>query len=348
MKIRRLTSAHRPAMVQRLAQTGLPGSPSGQHCLHRPRVFTACEIVYYGDRVVRDRFSPYISPGGLQVIHTHLIPALVAGVIEGIVEWLPVSSKTMITLYFAAVGLSVKSAYNLGLIANFGSFFAALYYFRREAWGVLKALAHPFADEPNARLLRFLFIGTLATGVVGIPLYVAVQNTFSTVGGSIAMIIIGLLLLVTAFVARRKEQMMNEATSLQRPEKPVTTVSAIITGAMQGLAALPGMSRSGMTITPLLWMGYSGEEALRLSFMLDVLALLGAGVVPVVIGHGGRAAVLQLGWGATLLMLLVAAIVSFLAINAVLNLAKRLRTSAVTLAIGVITLLVPIASLLKL
>ena len=282
------------------------------------------------------------------MVHAHLIPAFVAGIIEGIVEWLPVSSKTMITIYFSAVGLNVKSAYNLGLIANFGSFFAALYYFRREAWGVLKALRHPFSDEPNARLLRFLIIGTLATGVVGIPLYIAVLNTFSTVGGSIAMIIIGALLLVTAFVTRRKEQMMKDALQKTTVDRPVTAVSAVVTGAMQGLAALPGMSRSGMTITPLLWMGFSGEESLRLSFMLDVLALLGAGVVPVLIGHGGRAAVLQLGWGATLLMLVVAAIVSFLAINAVLNLAKRWRTSAVTLAIGVVTLLVPIASLIKL
>ncbi len=282
------------------------------------------------------------------MVHAHLIPAFVAGIIEGIVEWLPVSSKTMITIYFSAVGLNVKSAYNLGLIANFGSFFAAVYYFRREVWGVLKALAHPFSDEPNARLLRFLFIGTLATGVVGIPLYIAVLNTFSTVGGSIAMIIIGALLLVTAFVTRRKEQMMKDALQKTTVDRPVTAVSAVVTGALQGLAALPGMSRSGMTITPLLWMGFSGEESLRLSFMLDVLALLGAGVVPVLIGHGGRAAVLQLGWGATLLMLVVAAIVSFLAINAVLSLAKKWRTSAVTLAIGVVTLLVPIASLIKL
>ncbi len=280
--------------------------------------------------------------------HSHLIPALVAGVIEGIVEWLPVSSKTMITLYFSVLGINVQSAYNLGLIANLGSFFAALYYFRSEAWGVVKALRHPFADEPNARLLRFLFVGTLATGVVGIPLYVTILSAFSIVGGSIAMIIIGVLLLITAFIARRKEQMMKNAATSTTRGRPVTAVSALVTGAMQGLAALPGISRSGMTITPLLWMGFSGEESIRLSFMLDVLALLGAGVVPVVIGKGGQTAVLQFGWGATLIMLLVAAIISFLAINGVLRLAKKLRTSVVTFVIAVITLLAPIAALIRL
>ncbi|MHB1630131.1 MAG: undecaprenyl-diphosphate phosphatase [Bacilli bacterium] len=280
--------------------------------------------------------------------HSHLIPALVAGLIEGIVEWLPVSSKTMITLYFSLMGIKVQSAYNLGLIANVGSFFAAVYYFRHDVWGVLKALGHPFSDEPFARLLRFLFVGTLATGIIGIPLYVSIQSTFSLVGGSIAMIIIGVLLLITAFIARRKEQMMKNAATSTVTGKPVTAVSAIVTGAMQGLAALPGISRSGMTITPLLWMGFSGEESIRLSFMLDVLALLGAGVVPVVIGQGGQTAILQFGLGATLIMLLVAAVVSFLAINAVLKLAAKLRTSVVTFVIAVITLLAPIAALVRL
>ena len=284
----------------------------------------------------------------MQVTHSHLIPALVAGLIEGIVEWLPVSSKTMITLYFSLMGIKVQSAYNLGLIANVGSFFAAVYYFRHDVWGVLKALGHPFSDEPFARLLRFLFVGTLATGIIGIPLYVSIQSTFSLVGGSIAMIIIGVLLLITAFIARRKEQMMKNAAPATGTEKPVTAVSALVTGAMQGLAALPGISRSGMTITPLLWMGFSGEESIRLSFMLDVLALLGAGVVPVVIGRGGQTAILQFGLGATLIMLLVAAVVSFLAINAVLKLAAKLRTSAVTFVIAVITLLAPIAALVRL
>ncbi len=269
---------------------------------------------------------------------TYLGPALVAGLLQGIVEWLPVSSKTMITLYFTVLGIKAQNAYDLGLIANFGSFFAALYYFRREAWATVKSLAHPFADTPYARLLRFLVVATLATGVVGIPLYVTVRHTFTLVGGSVAMLIIGALLLVTGMVARRKERLMQAPTAATEVKQPDGR-AALLAGALQGLAALPGISRSGMTITPLLWLGFPAEEAIRLSFMLDVLALVGAGVVPLVIGHGGQAAIAQLGLGTTLVMIGVATVVSFVAIGTVLNLARRLRTSTATFAIAAITLL---------
>ncbi|MGC8487688.1 MAG: undecaprenyl-diphosphate phosphatase [Clostridia bacterium] len=275
----------------------------------------------------------------------HLGAAIVAGIIEGVVEWLPVSSKTMITLYFALIGINVQSAYNLGLIANLGSFFAAIYYFRREAWEVLKSLPHPFAKDRYSTLLRFLFVGTLATGVTGIPIYLAVQKTFSIVSGSVAMLLIGVLLLITSFIARNKTRLEAAAAPAAGDRSP-TLAAALVTGGMQGLAALPGISRSAMTMTPLLLMGFSAEESLRLSFMLDVIALVGAGVVPLVIGHGGLTAIHTLGTGTTIVMLVAAAIVSFLAINAVLGVARRLKTWIATLIIGIIALIFPLIALL--
>lgn len=266
---------------------------------------------------------------------------------QGIVEWLPVSSKTLLTLYFAILGLTVQNAYNLGLIANFGSFFAALYYFRREAGQTLRALAHPFAPDPYAQLLRFLCLGTLATGMVGIPLYLTIRHAFSVVGGSVAMVIIGLFLVVTGGVVRQKERWLARGPGEAAGSRAPDWKAALWTGSLQGLAALPGISRSGMTITPLLWMGFDAEEAFRLSFMLDVLALVGAGVVPLVIGHGGRAAIASFGMATTLVMLAVASVTSFVAIHAVLTWAKRLRTSTVTFVIAGITLAVAGAAIMR-
>lgn len=277
--------------------------------------------------------------------HAYLIPAVLAGFLQGIVEWLPVSSKTMITLFLTFLGVKVQNAYSLGLIANFGSFFAAAYYFRVEVVGVFKALAHPFSDAPYSKLLRFLFIGTLATGAVGVPLYITVRHAFSIVGGSVAMLFIGILLVGTGFVVRKKEVMAEHADSgSKEPNLP----ASILTGAMQGLAAIPGISRSGMTITPLLWMGFSAKEAVRLSFMLDVIALVGAGVVPLVIGHGGQQAVAGFGLTTTIIMIVVAAIISFFAIRGVLAFATRMRTSTVTFVIAGITIVVALLALTQL
>ncbi len=286
--------------------------------------------------------------------HHYLIPALIAGLIQGIVEWLPVSSKTMITIYFTVIGIKVQNAYDLGLIANFGSFFAALYYFRVEVVKTIKALAHPFSTDYYARLLRFLFVATLATGATGIPAFIVVRHAFSAVGGSAAMVVIGILLLFTGFVVRNKEKMVERSqkaadgsdASSGTGRVPGVGIS-VLTGAMQGLAGLPGISRSGMTITPLLWYGFTAREAIRLSFMLDVLALVGAGLVPLLIGHGGTAAVAQLGLTTTVLMVAVASVVSFLAISGVIRLASRLRTSTATFAIAGITLVVAILALMR-
>jgi undecaprenyl-diphosphatase len=286
--------------------------------------------------------------------HHYLIPALIAGLIQGVVEWLPVSSKTMITIYFTVIGVKVQNAYDLGLIANFGSFFAALYYFRVEVVQTAKALRHPFGSGYYSRLLRFLFIATLATGVTGIPAYILVRHAFSSIGGSAAMVVIGILLLFTGFVVRNKEKMV-ERSEAKASKKPDATHeddrvpgfgAAVLTGAMQGLAGLPGISRSGMTITPLLWNNFEAREAIRFSFMLDVLALVGAGLVPLLIGHGGTAAVAQLGLTTTILMVAVASVVSFLAITAVIRLASRLRTSTATFAIAGITLVVALLALM--
>lgn len=286
--------------------------------------------------------------------HHYLIPALIAGLIQGIVEWLPVSSKTMITIYFTVLGIKVQNAYVLGLIANFGSFFAALYYFRVEVVKTIKTLAHPFGSDYYARLLRFLFVATLATGVTGIPAYILVRHAFSSIGGSAAMVVIGILLVFTGFVVRNKEKMVerSQAASVDSSHTPGEDDrvpgfgAAVLTGAMQGLAGLPGISRSGMTITPLLWNGFEAREAIRFSFMLDVLALVGAGLVPLLIGHGGTAAVAQLGLTTTIAMVAVASVVSFLAISTVVRLANRLRTSTATFAIAGITLVVAVLALM--
>ncbi len=279
--------------------------------------------------------------------HHYLIPALIAGLIQGVVEWLPVSSKTMITIYFTVMGIKVQNAYDLGLIANFGSFFAAVYYFRVEVVKTFKALVRPFDTQYYSRLLRFLFIGTLATGVTGLPAYILVRHAFSAIGGSAAMVVIGVLLLFTGFVVRNKERMVENTSKREKENVPVPGFgTSVLTGLMQGLAGLPGISRSGMTITPLLWMGFDANEAIRLSFMLDVLALVGAGVVPLVIGQGGIQAVTQLGITTTLAMIAVAAVVSFLAMSTVLKFARRWRTSTATFVIAGITLVVATAALL--
>lgn len=267
-----------------------------------------------------------------------LVVAGLAGLLQGVVEWLPVSSKTMITLVFIdGGGFSSRTAYVMGLLANFGSFFAALVFFRADILSAIRGLRHPFADEVDAARLRFLVLATFATALVGLPLYAVVVSTFKGTTGSAAMVLIGVLLLVTAAVNYRREQLARSRPPTVGTRVPGSGTSLLV-GACQGLAALPGISRSAMTVTPLLVKGVSARDALRLSFFLDVVALLGAGAAPFLVGSAGLSAVRHVGVLAVVLMLAVAGIASFLMIGAVLRFAARLRASAVTLALGLVTL----------
>ncbi len=269
--------------------------------------------------------------------------AAITGLIQGVIEWLPVSSKTMITLVYAAGGYSFGTGYVMGLLANFGSFFAALWYFRRDVVDALRALRHPFSADEDARLLRYVVLATIATGLVGLPIYAGVTAAFTLTGGAYAMVAIGVLLLVTSVISLQRERLAQTADVAaaadvgERGRAPGTWGS-IVVGLCQGLAALPGISRSAVTVTPLLWMGRPAKTALRLSFLIDVLALIAAGAVPLVFGHHGLSDIHQIGVGPTVLMVVIAAVVSFFTIDVILSIASRLRSSVITGAIGILTI----------
>ncbi len=275
----------------------------------------------------------------------HFLLALLTGILQGIIEWLPVSSKTMNLIILHAGGIPVDQAYALGLIANFGSFLAALFYFRREVGQMLAALRHPLAKTADAQLLRWVVLGTLTTGLIGIPVYKLAKQTLSLTSGSWAMLIVGLLLVLTAVLADRKERLV-----ARQPQQPVVVIpdawTALLVGACQGLAALPGISRSGVTVTPLLLMGYTAKDAIRYSFLLNVVALLGAGIVPVLLDEGGLSAITTFGGLSTLVMLGFATVVSVVTIETVLRWAERLKTSVLTYIIAGLTLAAAIAGLI--
>jgi undecaprenyl-diphosphatase len=279
---------------------------------------------------------------------TAWVVSVAAGLIQGVVEWLPVSSKTMITFVFAAGGYSFGTGYVMGLLANFGSFFAALWYFRTDIIEAIRGLRHPLSGERDAQTLRYLFLATLATGAIGLPIYLGVTTAFTVTSGAYIMVGIGVLLLVTSWISVQRERLVREVASAgpssDDPAKgPIPgSWAALIVGACQGLAALPGISRSAVTVTPLLWTGQRPSRALRLSFLLDVLALIAAGAVPLVIGHHGLAAVARVGTAPTLLMIVVSAIASFFTIDVILRFASRLRASVITALIGGLTIVAAI------
>ena len=186
------------------------------------------------------------------------------GLVQGISEWLPISSKTQVLFAsYILFGLPIAAGYAFGLFLEIGSLGSAVIYFRRD----IESLVH------DMKLLRYLVVVTLFTAIVGAPLFYItdtyLQKTSPFIG--IPMVILGLALIGIGFYIRYSRTLPKIGGLDQMKLKHY-----IIVGIAQGIAALPGVSRSGMTVSTMLIMGVKQEQAFRLSYLAYIPASLGA------------------------------------------------------------------------
>ncbi|AGJ62136.1 putative bacitracin resistance protein [Sulfolobus islandicus LAL14/1] len=105
----------------------------------------------------------------------YILIGVILGIVQGISEWIPISSKTQVLIVSSSLlGLSFSVAYSFGLFMEIGTIAAAIIYFRREISGLLKALVRMSSRREDYLLLKFLVIVTIITGLMGVPLYLFV------------------------------------------------------------------------------------------------------------------------------------------------------------------------------
>lgn len=196
-------------------------------------------------------------------------PALALGALQGFLEWLPISSEGFVALAGTLMGgLGPREAVAYALWLHVGTALAVPLALPREVGLLLRTLR---GRAPEGRpLLAFLAGATLVSGGVGGPLLVLLLPRLPLRDARALALALGLLLLVTALFQAAGRRGGRPHRSRPGP------LDALLVGAAQGLAVLPGLSRSGLTVSVLLMRGFGQGEALRLSFLLAVPALLGA------------------------------------------------------------------------
>lgn len=274
--------------------------------------------------------------------------ALLLGAVQGAVEWLPLSSEgvlTLLQLHVLQRPLAESVAFAIWL--HLGTLLAAVGYFRRELlqlaqalsrWVLLPRSAHLPQAESERELLRFLGIATLLTGLVGAPL-LALSLSLDLLGRW-GTLLIGALLVATGLIQLAAPRWgLGERTAQQ-----LGVWDAVWVGLAQGLAALPGLSRSGLTISVLLLRGFRETEALRLSFLLSIPVIFAAQfllkLLEALRSDGGPLPLLSPGALAGAGGVLSAALVGWLTISALLGLARRLPFWAFAMGLGGISVLV--------
>jgi len=260
-----------------------------------------------------------------------LFAALLAGLIQGVTEWLPVSSKTLILLTLLAYGFEAQTAYLMGLVINGATAVAAIIYFKKEILEMLSSIRSPRRYREGFAVLKFLIISTILTGLVAVPL-AQLSRKFISFDENVAMIVMGSLFLLTTILTWLRTRMSGGVDEVRE----VSLIDAVLAGFAQGLSALPGISRSGITIFTLILLGHSSRDSLRLSFLMGIPATIGG----IVYSYAAMPILIESRILILTISSLTAIITSLFTISSLLKLSERLKTYLFTLILAMITLAV--------
>lgn len=227
------------------------------------------------------------------------LQAVVLGLIQGLTEFLPISSSAHLRILPEWFGWGDPGAAFTAVI-QIGTELAVLLYFRHDIWRIgktwVKSIYKPeFRGHIDARMGWYVIIGSVPIVVLGVLLKDVIEQDFRNLYViATTLIVMGLVLGIADHMAKQ-----------DRDLKQVGMKHAVLLGLAQALALIPGVSRSGATISMGLFLGLKREAATRFAFLLAIPAVVGAGVFELKdIPNGDN----NYGWGPTF----VATVVSFL------------------------------------
>ena len=238
-----------------------------------------------------------------------LIYIIILGLIQGLTEWLPVSSTAHLKIVQHLMNLEATPLLDVSL--HLGTLVVVVFYFRREVRDILKALVHLDFKSEYGQLIPLIVVATVPTGVIGVLYAEFLENTFQT------LLIIGVTFLIGA-IYLYTSRIGKENVSA------ITFSIAFIMGVAQGLASFPGLSRSGATISTALLLGLKRDKAFKFSFLLSIPAIIGD-VAFEAYHSRGQFAIQNIGPAELLIGIFLAAVFGYIAIRLVSNLVRSKR-----------------------
>lgn len=212
----------------------------------------------------------------------HILQSVIMGVVQGLSEFLPISSSAHLVItsnlykVLKNMPLHQESSQEVftDIMLHLGTLVAVLIYFRKDIWEILKAFivaikTRDFSSH-NAKLALYILLGTVITVVIALPLHDFAENLVYSPS------IVGLLLVFTGILLFSAEAFSKK---LETKSNEMDFKSSIFMAISQGIAALPGFSRSGLTIATGLLSKKDRVTAAKYSFLLSIPIILGASMV---------------------------------------------------------------------
>lgn len=237
------------------------------------------------------------------------IDAIILGIVEGITEFLPVSSTAHVTITEKLMGYNID---NPGMTAftaiiQIGAIAAVLIYFREDIYRIVRALLvglfnKQARQDPDSRFGWAVLLGSVPIGIVGLAFKDQIETSIRS------LYVVAAALLLWSGVM----WLADFTAKLNRHEKNTTWKDTLFIGVIQCLALIPGVSRSGATMSAGLFRGFDRVTVMRLSFFLSIPALVAAGALEAVTRANDISG--GVGWPATIVATIVSFIVAYAAI----------------------------------
>lgn len=237
------------------------------------------------------------------------------GIFQGIFEWLPISSQGIVILVSQFLAIEINF-FDLALFAHLGTFFCVVIYFFKD-WRKILLLQ-------DVKLLRFLIISTFVSLAVGFPLFKLLRDVAF---GPLFLLLMGLALISTAFFQRKTKNELNQNSfSLIGTNK-----LAIGIGFLQGLAVIPGLSRSGATIFGLSLAKLKPSEILKISYLMSGPVVLASSIYL----YLSNPDIISKAWPT----LISSFVVGFISLHFLMKISQRINFFYFALSFGLLCLL---------
>jgi undecaprenyl-diphosphatase len=193
-----------------------------------------------------------------------LLNTIILGLIQGLAEWLPVSSTAHLRIaeHFLVDLTTTLSLPFLNIILHVGTLIVVVFFFRKEVKNILSALAYLDFKSEYGQLVPLIIVATIPTAIIGLFYVKFLEDTLQTILAIGITFLVGATIVYTSRIGKENTD-------------TITYTTALIMGVAQGLAIFPGLSRSGITISTALLLGLKREKAFKFSFLLSIPAIIG-------------------------------------------------------------------------
>jgi len=250
--------------------------------------------------------------------------SILLGALQGVTEFLPVSSSGHLALFGRIFSIDEAAMLSLTTLLHMGTLIAVLVVMRREILAILKDLFGPKTWQ--------LVVATIPAVIAALLLGDFLDTLFGGAYLGVSFLLTGVILLLSQLSRR-----------VPKPRKDITLKDALAAGIGQAVAILPGVSRSGTTLTTLLLSGVARTAAIRFSFLMSIPAILGGFVLDLKdLLSGGSTAITMLGAGPIIVGVLAAGLSGWLVMELMLQKLSRrglLICAAYVLVLGALVLI---------